>query len=434
MGINLGALLGNFICAQVGDVKHIDPVTHQEIRDLAAFKWGFLAASGAMIVGTIVFFFLKNKYIVTPEGKPIGMKPSFTPAVSAEGAVTGLAMDSGAEPEIKTAESDKAHFTAGSMLMCLAIIVGLTFGFHFLSFDPEAAKHNPIKEWLYPFIYSAGLGLAALIISDKTITKVERQRITVLYIVSFFVIFFWACFEQAGASLTFIADQQTDLNLFGWEMPPAQVQNFNAFFIIVLAFPFSWLWIQLAKKNADPISPAKQALGLLLMAVGYYILATQVKGLANTAKIGVIWLGVMYLFHTMGELCLSPIGLSLVAKLAPKRFSSLLMGVWFLANAAGYALCGTLGSLLPNTGPKFLEAQKAGIDLQAIMDKTIQATPEQLAKLKELNIRPDYPVFAGFTLHNLYEFVLMFVILPAVAGILLLGISPFLKKMMHGVR
>jgi POT family proton-dependent oligopeptide transporter len=170
------------------------------------------------------------------------------------------------------------------------------------------------------------------------------------------------------------------------------------------------------------------------MAVGYYILATQVKGLANTAKIGVIWLGVMYLFHTMGELCLSPIGLSLVAKLAPKRFSSLLMGVWFLANAAGYALCGTLGALLPNTGPKFLEAEKAGINLQAILDKTIVATPEQLAQLKSMNIRPDYPAFAGFTIHNLYEFVMMFVLLPAIAGVLLLSISPLLKKMMHGVR
>jgi POT family proton-dependent oligopeptide transporter len=184
----------------------------------------------------------------------------------------------------------------------------------------------------------------------------------------------------------------------------------------------------------DPIAPVKQGIGLLLMAVGYYILSTQVHDLANTAKIGVLWLAVMYLFHTMGELCLSPIGLSLVAKLAPKRFSSLLMGVWFLANSAGYALCGTLGSLLPSSGPKFIEAQKAGIDLQAVLDKKIIPTIEQLAILKEKDIRADYPVFAGYTIHSLYEFVLMFVVLPAASGILLLLISPLLKKMMHGVR
>ena len=404
LGINVGALLGNFVCSLVGDVKVND------IRDLSTFKWGFLAAAIAMVIGTLTFFFLKNKYIRTPDRKPIGEKPTFSANVHGE-------------------ESENAHFTTGSIITTIVLMIALTFTFHFLSDSP-----NPIKSWLYPFIYAAGLSLAFLIVSDKTITSVERQRILVLYIVSFFVIFFWACFEQAGSSLTFIADQQTDCHIFGWDMPPSQVQNFNAIFIIVFAFPFSWLWLQLAKKNLDPISPVKQAIGLLLLSIGYFILASQVKGLENTAKIGVIWLVVMYLFHTLGELCLSPIGLSLVAKLAPKRFSSLLMGVWFLANAAGYALTGTLGSLLPSTGPKFIAAEEAGIDLQGILDKTIVPTAEQLATLKEMHIRADYPVFAGFTIHNLYEFVMMFVVLPAVAGILLLMISPKLKKMMHGVR
>ena len=411
LGINIGALLGNFVCSLVGDVKVND------LRDFTAFKWGFLAAAVAMVIGTLVFYFLKNKYIVTPEGQPIGTKPTFTNA-----------------PHHELAESEKAHFTQKSLITTVFMMVILTFGFHFLSYNPEALKHNPIKEWLYPFIYSAGLSLAFLIISDKTITKIEKERILVLYIVSFFVIFFWACFEQAGSSLTFIADQQTDCHIFGWDMPPSQVQNFNAIFIILFAFPFSWLWIWLAKKDMDPISPVKQAIGLLLMALGYYILATQVKGLEHTAKIGIIWLIVMYLFHTLGELCLSPIGLSLVSKLSPKRFSSLLMGVWFLANAAGYALTGTLGALLPPTGPKYLDAQKAGIDLKAILDKTVTPTAEQLTLLKDLNIRADYPVFAGFTIHNLYEFVFMFVILPAGAGILLLMLTPRLKKMMHRVK
>lgn len=407
LGINVGALIGNLICSIVGDVKVGD------VRDLSAFKWGFLAASIAMILGTLVFFFLKNKYIISPEGKEIGAKPSFN----------GTHHESG--------ESQKAHFTSSAILGTVVMMILLTLGFHYLAAAPGV---SPIKSWLYPFIYASGISLAILIITDKTITQIERERIFVLYIVSFFVMFFWACFEQAGSSLTFIADQQTDTNFFGWNMPPSQVQNFNALFIILFAFPFSWLWIQMQKKNLEPISPVKQAIGLLLMAVGYLILASQMKGLQNDQKIGVIWLGVMYLFHTWGELCLSPIGLSLVSKLAPQRFSSLLMGVWFLANAAGYALTGTLGALLPPTGIKFNKAQEVGIDLQAILDKTIVPTAEQLSKLKELNIQTSYTHLAGFTIHNLYEFVMMFAILPAAAGILLLMLYPLLKKMMHGVK
>jgi POT family proton-dependent oligopeptide transporter len=171
------------------------------------------------------------------------------------------------------------------------------------------------------------------------------------------------------------------------------------------------------------------------MAVGYFILSTSVKDLEHTAKIGIIFLVLMYLFHTWGELCLSPIGLSLVAKLAPKRFSSVLMGVWFISNAAGYALAGTLGALLPATGPKFLEAQsKFGIDLQAVLDKKITLNAEQMNQLKDANIPFEYPHFVGFTIHNLYEFVIMFTLLSLVAGIILFLLTPFLKKMMHGVR
>src|SRR6185503_21103153 len=122
----------------------------------------------------------------------------------------------------------------------------------------------------------------------------------------------------------------------------------------------------------EPISPVKQAFGLALISIGYLIIALQVKDLEGATKLGIIWLIVLYLLHTWGELCLSPIGLSLVAKLAPKRFSSLLMGVWFLSNASGYALAGTLGALLPPTGDKFVTAAEKGIDLQAILNKTGQ--------------------------------------------------------------
>jgi POT family proton-dependent oligopeptide transporter len=253
-------------------------------------------------------------------------------------------------------------------------------------------------------------------------------------VVAFFVIFFWSAFEQSGSSLTFIAEKQTDTHIFGWLMPPSMVQIFNGIFVVIFALPFSIMWLRLQKKGLEPISTAKQAIGLALIGLGYFIIATQVKGLQITDKIGVIWLVILYLLHTWGELCLSPIGLSLVAKLAPKRFGSLLMGVWFLGNAAGYALTGTLGALLPPTGDKFQIASEKGINLQGILDKTIQPTNEQLQFLSAQKIPITYPTFAGFTITNLYDFFMVFVILCVAAAALLYALTPLLKKMMHGVR
>ncbi len=405
MGINMGAFLGMLICPILGDVK-VDGV-----RMVSAFKWGFLAASIAMFLGTILFFFLKDKYVVKPNGEAIGAKPDFS------------------KPATTTGEADKAKFTTGAIVGVLILMVALFFGIHYLSLDP-----NPIKSWVYPFIYAAGISLAVLILTDKSITKVERQQITVIYFVAFFVIFFWACFEQAGSSLTFVADYQTDRRLLGWDMPPSFVQNANSIFIIVFALPFSWLWLKLQQRNLEPISPMKQSIGLALLAFGFFIIALQMKSLGPNEKLGVSWLILMYLFHTLGELCLSPIGLSLVAKLAPHRFSSLLMGVWFLANAAGYALAGTLGALLPPTVDKYQLATQNGIDLKGILDGTITATAQQLDKLHELKLAAHYPTFAGFTIHNLYEFFMVFVILPGGAAVLLFLSTSFLKKWMHGVR
>jgi len=430
MGINVGALLGQTICPLLGDVETITVVNGVErtVRDLSAFRWGFLAAGVGMLIGTITFIILKNKYVVSHEGKPIGARPR-----------TSQKQDDG---------SVQAKFTSKSVAILVGLLIIFYFVFQYLSWDSglnpmtgsgisgyfDALLASPIKTYVYPFIYAAGCSLAIFILTDKSLTKVETQRIYVLYIVAFFVIFFWAAFEQAGSSLTFIADNQTDTRILGWRMPPSMVQNFNGFFVIIFALPFSALWLWLQKRNMEPISTAKQALGLFLIALGYFLIAIQVKDLGNHGKLGVIWLILLYLLHTWGELCLSPIGLSLVAKLAPKRFASLLMGVWFLGNAAGYALSGTLGALLPPTGDKFTAAAEKGIDLQSILDKTGQATAEQLAFLTEKRIPITYPQFAGFTIHNLYEFFMVFVILCGAASIILYAITPLLKKMMHGVK
>ncbi len=439
MGINVGALLGMTICPFIGDVKQHANLSN-EIRILSAFKWGFLAAGMAMFLGVIVFMFLKNKYIVTPDGKALGGRPSFG---------TNNAIDIGDAVQ----EADKANFSTKSIVTALILLIISYLTFQYVSIDSKITEagasklaglsgltlyiktvllQNPIKMWIYPLIYGSGLTLAFLILSDKSLTKVERDRIIALYIVAFFVIFFWAAFEQAGSSLTFIADNQTNTKVFGVNLPASFIQNANSIFVIVFALPLSFLWSSLAKKNKEPISPVKQAIGLLLLSVGYIIIAFQVKDLGS-AKMGVIWLIVMYLFHTLGELCLSPIGLSLVSKLAPARFSSLLMGVWFLSNASGYALAGTLGSILPATTDKYNKAKEMGLDLQAILDKKTIPTADQLSKLNASDIPTSYTSFMGFELHNLFDFFMVFVVLSAVAGFLLIGLSRLLKKLMHGV-
>lgn len=402
MGINVGAFLGQFICPIVGDVTNA-----AGDRDIFAFKWGFLAAAIAMLIGTVTFFFLKDKYVTTPEGRAIGDIPS-----------------KNTNEDYEEGESQKAQFTSKSLVIAVFAFLGLASIFHFF------VGQNII----YSIIYGSGLTLAGLILSDKSLTKIEKDRILVIYIVSFFIIFFWAAFEQAGSSLTFIANNQTDRNILGWNMPPSMVQIFNGIFVVLLAIPFSMLWDSLRAKGKEPISPAKQAFGLALIALSYFIIANNVKDLGNSGLLAIYWLILLYLIQTLGELCLSPIGLSLVGKLAPKRFASLLFGVFFLSNASGYALAGTLGSILPATGDKFEKAGKLGIDLQAVLDKKITLSAEQIKLLAENQISDHYPVFAGFELHNLYDFFMVFVVLCGVASVLLFMLTPRLKKMMHGIR
>lgn len=407
MGINLGAFLGQFICPYLGDVKDTGG-----IRDIHAFKWGFLAAAAAMFIGTILFYFLKDKYVVSPEGKPLGGLPSKNES-----------------SDYEEGEAQSAVFSTKALALSVVAFIGMFLAFHF-SVDGT----NVVKTIIYPIIYAAGITLAGLILSDSSLTKIERDRILVIYIISFFIIFFWAAFEQAGSSLTFIADYQTDRNFFGFQMPASMVQIFNGLFVVALAVPFSMLWDKLRANDKEPISPVKLAIGLFLIAVSFYMIATQVKDLGTSGLLAIKWLILLYLINTCAELCLSPIGLSLVGKLSPKRFSSLLYGVFFLSNASGYALAGTLGSILPATGDKFIKAKELGIDLQAILDKKMVPTPEQLQLLETNQISPNNPVFAGFEIHNLFEFFMVFVISTGVAAIILFLLTPFLKKMMHGIR
>ncbi|HOW16428.1 MAG TPA: peptide MFS transporter [bacterium] len=181
-------------------------------------------------------------------------------------------------------------------------------------------------------------------VCNEPLTTIEKQRIAVIFILMFFVIFFWSAFEQAGSSLTLFADQSLDrtINIFGWTytVPTAMFQSLNPFFIVLFGPVFSKLWVKLSTAKMEPSTVHKFVWGLSLLALGFVLMVFAVLTYEKSGPVTMLWLIAVYLFHTLGELCLSPVGSSMVTKLAPARFVSMLIGVYFLANFAANLLGG----------------------------------------------------------------------------------------------
>ncbi|MCK6546956.1 peptide MFS transporter [Myxococcota bacterium] len=419
MGINLGAFFAPLVCGFLGDTG-----------SAADFRWGFLAAGIGMVLSLVLFVSLKDKYIVTPDGKQIGDKPN--------------------QAREEHAKTESAPFSPkllgiwGSVF--LAIMLGLKFG---LDFD-----------WIGSFIFGLTIAGPGYIISDPTLTKTERERIWVIYIIAFFVIFFWAAFEQAGASLTYFAEEQTNREMFGTVIPASYFQSINAVAIVILAPVFVMLWGALGRRSMEPASPVKQSLGLLLLSLGYLVIAFGVKGIEPGVKVSMMWLFSLYLIHTLGELCLSPIGLSMVNKLAPVKFASLLMGVWFLSTASANKFAGTLSALYPEpvvsiTAVEKLESEKGVKLIPATWDKqsrvidgtavipmetlqlgSIASEQDRLTARKtiETSLVKNVKSFVGFQIETLYDFFMVFVVMSGISAIILYVLSRKLLTMMHGVR
>lgn len=376
MGINLGAFIAPLICGLFGDTGNP-----------ADFKWGFLCAGIGMLLGTLTFELLKNKYICTPDGKQIGLAPSKDNVHHTHDK---------AEEELMKKEKVSPKRAIWSILG--VIVLFLLFSFNYSGEGGLFAN----ADWIGSAIFAISIMMPIFIITDKSLTKIETSRILVIYIIAFFVIFFWAAFEQAGNALTVFADKQTDRNILGWEMPASYFQSFNPIFIVTLAPLFALLWQSLGKHNIEPASPVKQAIGLFLLAVGYAIIAFGVHGVDPTMKVSMVWLTLMYMVHTMGELCLSPIGLSMVNKLSPARFASLLMGVWFMSTAAANKFAGVLSGCYP------YEIEN-GVSV------------------------PMAKSFIGIQITNLFDFFMLFVVMAGVASVILFCLSSTLKKMMKGI-
>ena len=180
----------------------------------------------------------------------------------------------------------------------------------------------------------------AYILLGGGLTTVEKKRVVVLFVFFLAAALFWAGNEQQGSSLQIFADRYTDLNFFGWEMPSSWFQNFNPAFILIFSPVLASLWIFLANRKLNFSVPAKLATGLILLGLAYVIMVFAAKLALTGTRTSALYLTFTYLFFTLGELFLSPVGLSSFTKLAPKRFASQLMGIWFVGTSLGNLIAG----------------------------------------------------------------------------------------------
>lgn len=301
MGINAGAFFAPLVCGYLGE--NVD------------FKWGFFSAGVGMLIGLVIFYFTKDKYVLSPTGKQLGVGANKLEDTSAENSGDG------------GFSKQQLAILVGGIILVMSVLYFLL----------------KVDFW-GSLIYGMTIVAPVVVITDNSLTKVEKDRLWVIILVMIFVVFFWMCFEQAGASLTFFADEQTNRTIFGFKIPASAFQSFNAGFIVLLAPVLSAFWLFLKKRN--PAAPYKQSMGLLFLALGYLVIALGSKSIPPMGA-SIFWLTGLYFLHTVGELCLSPIGLSMVNKLTPMRFTSLMMGVWFLAIATGNKLAGSMSALYP---------------------------------------------------------------------------------------
>jgi POT family proton-dependent oligopeptide transporter len=226
------------------------------------------------------------------------------------------------------------------------------------------------------------LGFFTWLFKGNDWTREERGRLWVITVFFVAAALFWSVFEQAGSTLNLFADRSTNNTAFGYAFPSVWFQSLNALFIVMFAPVFAWLWVKMGEQQ--PASPVKFSLGLIGVGLGFVLLVPAANLAAGGNLVSPLWLTATYLVHTWAELCLSPVGLSSMTKLAPSRIVSLMMGVWFLGASVG----------------NYLGGEMAGL-------------------------------YASMPLQNLFGYVGMF---GVIAGVIMLVFSGKLTKMMHGVK
>ena len=321
MGINMGAFLGPLICGYLGE----------EVN----WHAGFGAAGVGMLFGVFQYRFSANRL--------------------------GEAGLHSSAPKVDSAGMDKAWYPVigGCLIVALVVVLGLTGTLEFNALALAQSTTFVIVGLAFAFfVYIFAFG---------KLTPTERNHTFVIVVLFITSAVFWSGFEQAGSSLNLFADRHTDRMLFGFEIPASWFQSLNPFYIVVLAPVFAAVWVKLARRQLDPSMPGKFAIGLLILGLGFLVMVVAAKIVVAGNQAAPYWLILTYLLHTMGELCLSPVGLSSVTKLAPKRFVGQMMGIWFLATSLGNLLAGLMAGRF---NPEALN-EMPGLFMQIVITVTV---------------------------------------------------------------
>jgi len=331
MGINLGAFVGQLVTGFLGET--------------IGWHWGFGAAGVGMFVGVLVF--ATRAKVMLGE---IGAHPSTDP-----------------NPAIQRKQQTraKAYIFVGLLIIALVVILAGTGA---ITLDAQVMGH-----YLTYVLVSLAVVYFAYLFAAGGLDTNEKKRLALIGVLFVFAAVFWSAFEQAPTSLNLFAKDFTNRKLGSFEVPAVWFQSVNSAFIIIFAPVFAWIWTRLGKNGRDLSSPTKFALGLLLAGVGFLIMipaARIVVSSGGAIKVSALWLITSYLFQTFGELCLSPVGLSSMTKLAPRRYVGQVMGIWFLAAALGNLIAGLVGGQVDpeklDQMPQLLNATTASLIVSGI--------------------------------------------------------------------
>jgi proton-dependent oligopeptide transporter, POT family len=304
MGINLGAFLGFTITGLLGEK--------------VGWHWGFGAAGVGMLIGCAVF--------ATRAGKTlgdIGLHPTRHP-----------------DPAIQAKQEGRVKLVLGLGVAVLALVIVLA-ALGVITINAQA-----VGEYMAYALIGLAVVFFGYVFLAGGLDSDEKKRVLVIAVLFVFASIFWSAFEQAPTSLNLFARDFTERTMFGWEIPVTWFQSFNAIFIILLSPVFAALWTTLGRKKRDISSPVKFSLGLAFAGLGFLLMipaANLIVSGGGAAKVGAWWLIGSYFFQTVGELCLSPVGLSSMTKLSPRRYVGQMMGIWFLASAIGNLIGGLVG-------------------------------------------------------------------------------------------
>ena len=419
MSVNLGAFFSPILCGIVGETY--------------GWHYGFTIAGIGMLAG--LFIFLKFGHII-----------DYHESINKEtGEKTLEYRPLGTIPDKESLAQKFCGLSKEIWIYTLCVLS--TFGIAML------VKHYEIMSYI---IFPLSLSILGLIfIIALRSEKVERDRLFVILILLLFITLFWTFFEQAGSSLTLFASENVNRNFFGSVIPASLFQSVNPMFILIFASPLSVLWMTLANKKKEPSTPIKFSIGILLLSIGFLILGLAPRFISfetiaendtilKIAAVPAILLVLSYLFQTLGELCLSPIGLSMVSRLAPTKIVGMVIGAWYLSSSLAFQIGGWIANLTTEESSyeitetndsqedfsdaisytKVLETSSAQRALQTAIDKNY-ITEETLQTISDEE---------KCSVVNLLRYTDVFVkvgLAALLASILLFLLSPMIHRMMH---